>query len=67
LLAAASLVSADSNVGEQGFGVYDYTPDNTDNAEESFIKKEETSEIARLAQKLPLINKKVLRLKGIEI
>ena len=67
LLAAASLISADSNVGEQGFGVYDYTPDNTDNAEESYVKKEEMSNVTRLAQKLPLINKKVLRLKGIEI
>lgn len=67
LMAASSLISSDSNVGEQGFGIYDFTPDGSDNAEEAFIKKEETSEIARLAQKLPLINRKVLRLKGIEI
>ena len=67
LLAAASLVSADSNVGEEGFGVYDFTPDTSENAEELLGKKQELSFMAELARKLPLINQKVLKLKGIEI
>lgn len=67
LLAAASLVSADSNVGEEGFGVYDYYQDNKENAEEILGKKQQISEACQLARKLPLINQKVLKLKGIEI
>lgn len=67
LMSAASLISADSNVGEEGFGVYSYTADDSENAEEILGKKQELTEMARLARKLPLINQKVLRLKGIEI
>lgn len=67
LLSAASLVSADSNDGEEGFGVYNFTPDESENAEELLGKKQELSRMARLAKKLPIINQKVLRLKGIDI
>lgn len=67
LMAAASLISSDSNSGEDGFGVYDYTPDETESVEVNLGRKQEISNVARLARKLPLINQKVLRLKGIEI
>jgi DNA-directed RNA polymerase specialized sigma subunit len=67
LLAAASLISADSNSGEEGFGVYDFTPDNSENAEQMLGKKQQISEMRQLARKLPLISRKVLKLKGIEI
>lgn len=67
LLSAASLVSADSNDGEEGFGVYNFTPDQSENAEELLGKKQEISIVCKLAQKLPLINQKILRLKGIDI
>ena len=67
LMQAASLISADSNDGEEGFGVYSYTPDQAENAEQIYGRKQEINEVARLARKLPLINQKVLRLKGIEI
>jgi DNA-directed RNA polymerase specialized sigma subunit len=67
LLAAASLLSADSNEGEDGCGVYSFTPDSTESAEVLLGRKQEVAQISRLAQKLPLINQKVLRLKGIEI
>ncbi len=67
LLSAASLVSADSNDGEEGFGVYSYTPDDSENAEEVLGRKQQVSKMTRLARKLPLINQKVLRLKGVEI
>jgi DNA-directed RNA polymerase specialized sigma subunit len=67
LMSAASLISSDSNVGEDGFGVYSYTPDNTENAEEILGKKQEMAQVSKFAKKLPLINQKVLRLKGIDI
>ncbi len=67
LLAAASLVSADSNDGEEGFGVYDFTPDQSENAEDILGKKQEIAYVGKLARKLPIINQKVLRLKGINI
>jgi DNA-directed RNA polymerase specialized sigma subunit len=67
LMSAASLVSSDSNAGEDGFGVYDFTADTSESAEEIIGRKQELAQVARLAQKLPLINQKVLRLKGIEI
>ena len=67
LMSAASLISADSNEGEDGFGVYSYTPDLAENAEELLGKKQEMANIVNLARKLPLINQKVLKLKGIGI
>ena len=67
LMSAASLISADSNEGEEGFGVYSFIPDDAESAETILSRKQELSQMARLARKLPLINQKVLRLKGIEI
>ena len=67
LLSAASLVSADSNEGEDGFGVYNFVADGGESVETVLGRKQELSHMARLARKLPLINQKVLRLKGIEI
>ncbi len=67
LMSAASLISADSNDGEEGFGVYSYTADDAENAEEILEKKQQISKMSQLARKLPLINQKILRLKGIEI
>jgi DNA-directed RNA polymerase specialized sigma subunit len=67
LMSAATLFSSDSNSGEEGFGVYSYTKDESENAEEMLGKKQELSLMAKLARKLPIINQKVLRLKGVEI
>lgn len=67
LLAAASLLSADSNEGEEGYGVYNFTADATESIESQLGRKQELAQVAKLARKLPLINQKVLRLKGIEI
>ena len=67
LMSAASPISSDSNADEDGFGVYNYTPDQSENAEEILGKKQIMSRMALLARKLPLINQKVLRLKGVEI
>lgn len=67
LMSAASLVSADSNDGEEGFGIYNYTEDTSENAEEALVNKQQVALMTRMAQKLPLINQKILKLKGIEL
>jgi hypothetical protein len=67
LMSAASMVSSDANTGEDGFGVYDFTPDNKENAEELLLKKQQLEEISRISRMLPIINQKVLKLKGIRI
>ena len=67
LMSASSPVSSDSNSGEEGYGVYNFIPDDAEGAEEIIGKKQEIAYMARLARGLPLINQKVLRLKGIEI
>jgi len=67
LMSAASLISSDSNDGEEGFGVYSYTPDKTENAEEVLSKKQQTEQISEISRSMPLIMQKILKLKGIEI
>jgi hypothetical protein len=67
LMSAASTVSADATVNEEGYGVYDYTQDPTQNAEEAFIEQQTTSRMLALASQLPLVHRKILRLKGIKI
>lgn len=67
LMSASSPVSSDSNSGEEGYGVYNFIPDDAEGAEVIVGKKQEVAWMARLARKLPLINQKILRLKGIEI
>lgn len=67
LLNAASTVSADISIDDEGFGVYSYTADPTQDIEGHYSNTEETSQMLNLASKLPLINKKILRLKGIKI
>ncbi len=67
LMCAASTVSADSTVNDEGYGVYSYTQDPNVDIEKQFIQKEETSRILMYASKLPIIYKKILRLKGIKL
>ncbi len=67
LMAASSLVSSDSNVGEDGFGIYDFTPDSIESVETVLGRKQQLAEMAIFANKLPILNRKVLRLKGIAI
>lgn len=66
LMAAASLISSDSNMGEEGFGVYSYTPDSAENAEERLGKRQELDQVARYARSLPVLHQKVLKLKGVD-
>jgi DNA-directed RNA polymerase specialized sigma subunit len=70
LMNAASTVSSDQTIsidGEGTFGVYDYTADATQDLEAAYAAKEITSQMLVLASKLPLLQRKVLRLKGIKL
>ena len=67
LMNAASTVSADATVDEEGFGIYAFTEDPDQDIEGSLGKREETAQMLHLASKLPLLHRKVLRLKGIKI
>lgn len=67
LMAASSLISSDSNVGEEGFGIYNFTADGKESVETVLSNKQETLNMVTLARKLPILNRKVLRLKGIQI
>jgi DNA-directed RNA polymerase specialized sigma subunit len=67
LMAAASIVSADSTVNDEGYGVYSYTEDETQDIEGTYIEKETKMQMIKLAQELPMLHRKILRLKGVKI
>jgi hypothetical protein len=70
LMNAASTVSSDSTIASndnQKFTVYDYTPDTTQDIESAYIEKESTSRMLMFASKLPILHRKILRLKGIKL
>jgi hypothetical protein len=67
LMSAASTVSADATVNDEGFGVYHFTADSAPDIETSLIERESTNQMLVLAKKLPLLHRKVLRLKGLKI
>lgn len=67
LMNAASTVSADATVNDEGYGVYHYTMDPNQDIEGSFIERESTDKMLLLAKSLPLLHRKLLKLKGIKI
>ena len=67
LMSAASTCSADATVNNEGFGVYSFTPDPFQDIEESYIQRESHNNMLTCAKKLPILHKKVLRLKGIKL
>lgn len=67
LMSAASTVSADATVNDEGFGVYQFTMDPVQDIESSYITRESTERMLTLAKGLPTLHKKVLRLKGIKV
>ncbi len=67
LMSAASTVSADATVDAEGYGVYSYTEDSSQNVEEAYAEKESTGKMLALASELPLLHKKILKLKGLKI
>ena len=67
LMSAASTVSADATVNEDGIAVYQYTPDETQDIESAYIANEDTSRMLAAAKSLSPMQQKILRLKGIKI
>lgn len=67
LMGAASIVSADATVNDEGFGIYAFTEDETQDTEGAYIEKEATARMLSLAKNLPILHRKVLRLKGVKI
>lgn len=67
LMSAASTVSADATVNDEGYGVYHYTMDADQDIESFYIERESTNKMIFLAKKLPLLHRKVLRLKGVKL
>ena len=65
LLHAASLVSVECTLDEENFSAYDRTIHEDPNPEESVIGLETNSRIGKLIKELPIIHRKVLRLKGV--
>lgn len=67
LMSAASTVSSDETVNDEGFGVYDFTPDQSQDIESNYIQRETQEKMLLLAKKLPLLHRKVLLLKGVKL
>lgn len=67
LMKAASLVSADSTLSEEGLGVYDYTMSDDLGPEEYLTEREEAVTMIQMATKLSVLERKVLRLKGVRL
>jgi hypothetical protein len=66
-MSAASTISAEDTVSEEGFGIYHYTADLNQDIETSYIEKESMAKMISLAQELPLIHRKVLQLRGVKL
>jgi len=67
LMNAASIVSADSSFNEDGQNIYTFTQDPDADIEGSYIARETTMQMLELAAELPMLHKKILRLKGVKI
>ena len=67
LMNAASPVSTDSVVGEDGYGVYSFTMDPNQDIEFNYIQMESTAQMLSHSKQLPLIYRKILKLKGVGI
>lgn len=67
LMSAASTVSADATVNDEGYGVYQFTADDAPNVEEALIAQETLSQVLTLARNLTVLERKILRLKGIKL
>lgn len=72
LLNGSGYISADTKIkgddGGEGLSIYDYSPDESkDDAEETFIKKDLIGKILEASQDLTVIERKIIRLKGVEL
>jgi DNA-directed RNA polymerase specialized sigma subunit len=67
LMNGSGYVSVESSNDEEGFGVYDKTEDYSSNVEDNIIKTDISNKIYYAAQKLKVIERKVIRLKGVDL
>ena len=69
LLNSSGYISADSrldNDGEEGLNIYDYTPDE-DSVEDNVERKDTIIKVYEASKNLTIIEKKIIRLKGVNI
>lgn len=67
LMQAASIVSADATVNDEGFGVYTFTMDERQDTEQDYINREASDKMLACTKNLPVLYRKILRLKGVKI
>jgi DNA-directed RNA polymerase specialized sigma subunit len=77
LMNGTGYVSVDSKVvnngdyrdygDDDGIGIYDYTPDPEQNVEEMVIKSDIMEKVISASEELDIIEKKIIRLKGVEL
>lgn len=71
LLNGSNYISADSKTGgedeEDGIGVYDYSPDLTQDIEGDAIRRDLIRQVSLASKNLTLIEKKIIKLKGVNI
>lgn len=69
LLNGSSYISADvkKDDGEEQMSIYDYSTDSTPNAEEALIQKDMVAKIAIATKDFSVIERKILKLKGVEL
>ena len=73
LLNSCHYISTDSDNGEDGddnadgLSLYDYTPDPNENVESKVSKKELMTKVIGMSKDLEIIERKVIKLKGVEI
>lgn len=67
LMSAASTVSSDAMLNDEGEGVYNYHSDPAIDIETQYIEKEYLTRILDFAKDLTVIQKKILRMKGIKV
>ena len=71
LLNGSSYVSADTKSqkedGEEGMNIYDFSPDEEPNAEEKLIHEDLMNHVYQAAKDFTILERKVIRLKGVEV
>ena len=73
LLNGCHYVSTDSKIGEDGeesedgFSLYDYTPDPDNDIEDRVSKKQLMTSVIDISKDLEIIERKIIKLKGVEI
>jgi DNA-directed RNA polymerase specialized sigma subunit len=65
LMNASSIISVESTINDDNLNAYDYTPDENLSAEENLIGIENRTIISKIVKELPILHRKVLKLKGI--